>query len=113
MAHTLKENLDSGTVLRKSAESAIRSSRRNIFDINVVLIIVAVCGMLMFGSADLTTSIFGPLAISSIFNFCYVLFFGAVVNFFMGYLLPELMLRSLINFKAFNKPSCYGGKNNE
>ncbi len=113
MAHTLKENLDKGMTVRSAAEEAIKSSRKNIFDINVVLIIVALMGMLMFGSAGLTTAIFGGLAVSSIYNFCFVLLFGAVVNFFMGYLFPELMLRSLIGFKALNKPSCYGGKNND
>lgn len=113
MAHTLKENLDNGMTVRAAAEEAIKSSRKNIFDINIVLIIVGLMGMLMFGSAGLTTAIFGGLAVSSIYNFCYVLFFGAVVNFFMGYLFPELMLRSLISFKALNKPSCYGGKNND
>jgi len=113
MAHTLKENLDSGMGIRTAAEEAIKSSRKNIFDINIVLIIVGLMGMLMFGSAGITTAIFGGFAVSSIYNFCFVLFFGAVVNFFMGYLFPELMLRSLINFKALNKPSCYGGKNND
>lgn len=113
IAHTLKENLDSGMSVRMAAEDAIKASRKNIFDINIVLIIVALMGMLMFGSAGITTAIFGGFAMSSIYNFCFVLFFGAVVNFFMGYLFPELMLRSLIGFKAFNKPSCYGGKNND
>lgn len=113
MAHTLKENLDNGMSVRTAAEEAIKSSRKNIFDINMVLIIVALMGMLMFGSAGLTTAIFGGLAVSSIYNFCFVLFFGALVNFFMGYLFPELMLRSLVNFKTLNKPSCYGGKNND
>ncbi|MBQ8572680.1 MAG: hypothetical protein IJ451_04365 [Ruminococcus sp.] len=113
MAHTLKENLDSGMTVRASAEEAIKSSRKNIFDINVVLIIVGLMGMLMFGSAGLVTALFGGFAVSSIYNFCFVLFFGAVVNFFMGYLFPELMLRSLIGFKALSKPSCYGGKNND
>ena len=105
MAHTLKENLDKGMTVRAAAEEAIKASRKNIFD--------ALSGMLMFGSAGLTTAIFGGLAVSSIYNFCFVLFFGAVVNFFMGYLFPELMLRSLISFKALKKPSCYGGKNND
>ena len=113
MAHTLKEKLDTGMTVRTAAEKAIKASRKNIFDINVVLIIVSLVGMLMFGSAGLTTAIFGGLAMGSIYNFCYVLFFGALVNFFMGYLFPELMLRSLVNFKAFNNPSCYGGKNND
>ncbi len=113
MAHTLKENLDNGMTVRASAEEAIKSSRKNIFDINVVLIIIGLMGMLMFGSAGLVTAIFGGFAVSSIYNFCYVLFFGAVVNFFMGYLFPELMLRSLIGFESLSKPSCYGGKNND
>ena len=113
IAHTLKENLDSGMTVRTAAEEAIKASRKNIFDINFVLIIVGLMGMLMFGSAGITTGIFGGFAVSSIYNFCYVLFFGAVVNFFMGYLFPELMLRSLVGIKALNKPSCYGGKNND
>lgn len=113
IAHTFKENLDSGAAVRTAAEDAIKSSRKNIFDINMVLIIIALMGMLMFGSAGLTSALFGGFAVSSIYNFCYVLFWGAVVNFFMGYLFPELMLRSLINFKALSKPSCYGGKRHD
>lgn len=113
MAHTLKENLDMGMSVRSAAEEAIKSSRKNIFDINMVLIFVGLMGMLMFGSAGLTTAIFGGFAVSSIYNFCFVLFFGALTNFFMGYLFPQLMLRSLISFKALSKPSCYGGKNND
>ena len=99
--------------VRTAAEDAIKASRKNIFDINIVLIIVALMGMLFFGSAGLTTALFGGNAVGAIFNFCYVLFFGAVVNFFMGYLFPELMLRSLLSFKALCKPSCYGGKKND
>ena len=113
MAHTLKANLDAGMQLRGAVESAIKSGRKNIFDINVVLMIVGLMGMLMFGSAGLITAVFGGLSISSIYNFCFVLFFGALTNFFMGYLFPELMLRSLINIKALSKPSCYGGKTND
>lgn len=113
IAHTLKENLDKGMGVRTAAEDAIKASRKNIFDINIVLIIVALMGMLFFGSAGLTTALFGGNAVGAIFNFCYVLFFGAVVNFFMGYLFPELMLRSLLSFKALCKPSCYGGKKND
>lgn len=113
MAHTLKENLDAGMSVRTAADEAIKASRKNIFDINMVLIIVALMGMLMFGSVGLTTAIFGGFAVSSIYNFCYVLFFGALTNFFMGYLFPEIMLRSFVSFKAFSKPSWYGGKNND
>ena len=113
MAHTLKENLDLGMNVRTAAENAIKASRKNIFDINIVLIIVALIGMLMFGSAGLTNALFGGLAIGSIYNFCYVLLFGAIVNFFMGYLFPEIMLKSLVSFKSLCKPSCFGGKNNE
>ncbi len=113
IAHTFKENLDLGMTVRSAPEAAIKSSRKNIFDINIVLIIIALIGMLMFGSAGLTTAIFGGFAVSSIYNFCYVLFFGAVVNFFMGYFFPQLMLRSLINFKTLSKHSCYGGKKND
>ena len=113
MAHTLKANLDAGMQLRGAVESAIKSGRKNIFDINVVLMIVGLMGMLMFGAAGLITAVFGGLSISSIYNFCFVLFFGALTNFFMGYLFPELMLRSLINIKALSKPSCYGGKTND
>lgn len=105
----IKSELNSGTVLGTAISSAIENRRKTIFDINVILAIVAFVGMFLFGAWNLSFAIFGGNAVSGIYNFCYVLFFGAVLNFITGYFLPQLMLRSLQSFNAFNKPSMFGG----
>lgn len=104
-----KSELNKGTVLGTAISAAIGGSRNKIFDINVILAIVSLIGMFMFGTAGLTSAIFGASAVSGVYNFCYVLFFGAVINFVAGYFLPQLMIRSFQSFNAFNKPSMFGG----
>lgn len=104
-----KAELREGTVLGTAISTAIESGRKAIFDINFILAIIALVGMFLFGNWNLTFAIFGGASASGVYNFCFVLFFGAVFNFITGYFLPQLMIRSLQSFNAFNKPSMFGG----
>ncbi len=107
MGEKMKSELMGGTVVGTAISTAIEKSRKFILDMSVVLAVVALIGMFMFGTAGLTTSIFGAYTISGVYNFSYVLFFGALFNLVSGYLVPELMLRSLQSFSK--KPSMFGG----
>ncbi|MGN0453037.1 MAG: SecDF P1 head subdomain-containing protein [Ruminococcus sp.] len=109
MGEKVKSELKSGTALSDAVPSAILSARKNIFDISIVLAIVSLVGIVLFGTFNISLAIFGGSAVSGIYNFSYVLFFGSLINLVAGYLLPELMLRSLYSFNAFNKPSMFGG----
>ncbi len=107
MGEKMKSEIMGGTVVGTAISTAIEKSRKIILDMSVVLAVVALIGMFMFGTSGLTTSIFGAYNISGVYNFSYVLFFGAVFNLVTGYLVPELMLRSLQSFSK--KPSMFGG----
>ncbi len=105
----INSELSSGTDVETAVTKSIEKSRKAIVDINFILIIVALIGMFMFGTSTLITGIFGSAVMGGAYTFSYVLFFGALLNFVTGYFLPQLMLRSLVSFKAFKKPSVFGG----
>lgn len=105
----IKSELTLGTDIETAVTKSIEKSRKYIVDINIILAIIGLIGMLMFGTSGLITGIFGSVVAGGAYTFSYVLFFGAVLNFITGYFLPQLMLRSLISFKAFKKPSVFGG----
>lgn len=103
----MKSELITGTVVGTAINTGIEKSRKVILDTSVVLALVALIGMFMFGTSSLTTSIFGAFNVSGVYNFSYVLFFGAIFNLVTGYLVPQLMLRSLQS--VAKKPSVFGG----
>ncbi len=107
MGERIKAELSGGTVLGTAISTAATKSRKIILDISVVLAVVSLIGMFMFGTSSFTTSIFGSFTVSGVYNFSYVLFFGAVFNLVTGYMVPQLMLRSLQSFSQ--KPSMFGG----
>ncbi len=107
MGERMKSELAGGTILGTAISVAVEKSRKIILDVSVVLAVVALIGMFMFGTSAFTTSIFGSYTASGVYNFSYVLFFGALFNLVTGYLVPELMLRSLQSFTQ--KPCMFGG----
>lgn len=107
MGEKTKSALCSGTVVGTAISDAIEKSRKIIVDISVVLAVVALMGMFMFGTSGLATAILGNYTVSGAYNFSYVLFFGAIFNLVTGYMVPQLMLRSLQSFS--NKPAMFGG----
>ncbi len=109
IAERIKYQLQNDNPVGVSVGTGLKKSFKNILDINVLLMIISLMGMFLFGTAGLIISIFGGGAVSGIWGVCFVLFFGALLNFFSGYILPNLVLRSLYSFKALNKPSVFGG----
>lgn len=107
MAERMKSELMGGTVVGTAISTGIEKGRKIILDMSVVLAVLALIGMFIFGTSSLVTSLFGSFVSSGVYNFSYVLFFGAIFNLVTGYLVPELMLRSLQSFS--NKPSVFGG----
>lgn len=103
----MKSELIGGTVVGTAISIGIEKSRRIIVDVSVVLAVVALIGLFMFGTSGFTTAVFGNYTVSGVYNFSYVLFFGALFNLVTGYVVPELMLRSLQSFSK--KPSMFGG----
>lgn len=107
MGERMVSELKGGTVVGTAISTGIEKSRKIILDMSVVLAVVALMGMFMFGTSAFTTAIFGNYTLSGVYNFSYVLFFGAVINLISGYIVPQLMLRSLQSFSK--KPSMFGG----
>ncbi len=103
----MKSELLTGTVVGTAINTGIEKSRKVILDTSVVLALVALIGMFLFGTSSLTTSIFGAYTVGGVYNFSYVLFFGSIFNLVTGYLVPQLMLRSLQSLTK--KPSAFGG----
>ncbi len=105
----IKSEVQSGTLIDAAVASGFKYARPRIFDVSVVTALIALMGLFVFGTSGFAISIFGSSMASGIWSFCYVLFFGAVLNIITGYLLPQLMIRSLESFKVFSKPSMFGG----
>ncbi len=105
----IKAKLNFGTLPSEAVAVSVKKSGRVITDINFITALVSLVGMLMFGGAEFILVIFGGGITGGIFSFCYVLFLGAAVNFITGYFVPQLMMRSLTDFKCFNKSSLFGG----
>ena len=105
----IKSKLNYGTVPAEAVAVSVKKSGRLITDINFITAIISVVGMLMFGGFEVVLLILGGSITGGIFSFCYVLFLGSLLNFITGYLVPELMMRSLTGFKCFNKATLFGG----
>ncbi len=108
-ARKIKSEVLSGTVIDGAVSSGFKYAKPRMFDTSIVLALVSLMGLFVFGTSDFAISIFGNSMASGVWCFCYVLFFGSVLNVVTGYLLPQLMLRSLESFKVFAKPSMFGG----
>ena len=109
IAERIKYQLENGNPIGVSVSEGLKKSFKNILDINIILMIISLIGMFLFSTAGLIIGIFGGGATGGIYNFCFVLFFGALLNFLAGYILPNIVLRSLYSFKALSKPSVFGG----
>lgn len=109
VANRIKSEVNNGTVVDTAVSTAFKSAKNKIFDINFVLAIISLMGWFVFGASDLSVALFGNSVAGGISSFCYVMFLGSVLNFITGYLLPQLMLRSVESYKFFGKASMFGG----
>ncbi len=108
-ARNIKSELQSGTLIDAAVASGFKYARPRMFDVSIVTAFVSLFGLFVFGTSGFAVSLFGSSMASGIWSFCYVLFFGSVLNVVTGYVLPQLMIRSLESFKLFSKPSIFGG----
>ncbi len=108
-ASKIKSEVQSGTVIDGAVSTGFKYASPRILDVSIVLALVSLMGMFVFGTSNFAVSLFGNSMASGVWCFSYVLFIGSVLNVVTGYLLPQLMLRSLTSFKAFAKPSMFGG----
>lgn len=113
ICNSIRNSLNNGNMLSKSLENAFSENKSKILDISVILALISLMGIFVFGKSGLSASLFGTTAVSGIHNFSYVLLLGSVLNIINGYILPNIMFRSLLSYKAMSKASMFGGAVNE
>lgn len=108
-----RKELNSGVVLTSALDLAYSDNKKKILDISVVTALISLMGIFVFGKSSMSVAMFSHSSASGIYNFSYVLFFGSLLNILTGYVLPVLMFRSLLSYKAFAKASMFGGADND
>ncbi len=114
----IREEIKRGKTIGGAINSGGKNSVAAIIDGNMTNVIVSVVLMGAFGPSDsifakifgFLLSPFGASVTGSIYSFGYTLLIGVVLNFIMGVLAAQIMLKSLASFKCLRKPSLYGVK---
>ncbi|MGN1456362.1 MAG: preprotein translocase subunit SecD, partial [Acutalibacteraceae bacterium] len=109
-AERIKDELYTGKTLDGCIRTGTKSSFSAIFDGNVTIIIVAIILILVFGPANIFSSLFGVSTTGLIYAFGYTLLVGVIANFIMGVGASRLMLRSVSGLKFLRNRRLYGGK---
>ncbi|HWT26647.1 MAG TPA: protein translocase subunit SecD, partial [Mobilitalea sp.] len=93
ISERISEEIKSGKSLRSAISAGFTNAFSSVFDGNITVLIV--CAILwIFGSG-------------SLLSFAYSLFTGIMFNFIAGVTASRLMIRSLSEFKVFQKPALY------
>ena len=108
-AERIKDELWTGKTLDGCISNGTKGSFTAIFDGNVTVIIVAVILILVFGPANILSSLFGVSTTGLIYAFGYTLLVGVISNFIMGVAASRLMLRSISGYKFLKNKRLYGG----
>jgi len=108
-AERIKDELWTGKTLDGCIRNGTKGSFTAIFDGNVTVIIVAVILILVFGPANILSSLFGVSTTGLIYAFGYTLLVGVISNFIMGVAASRLMLRSISGYKFLKNKRLYGG----
>ena len=108
-AERIKDELWTGKTLDGCIRNGTKGSFSAIFDGNVTVIIVAVILILVFGPANILSSLFGVSTTGLIYAFGYTLLVGVISNFIMGVAASRLMLRSISGYKFLRNKRLYGG----
>ena len=117
-AERIKEEFAKGKTIDGAIAAGYKNSLSAIIDGNVTIVIVSIVLMGAFGSPDsLLAKLFSPLMslfgtqiTGSIYSFGYTLLIGVILNFVMGVLAAQIMLKSLASFKCLRKNWLYGVK---
>ena len=113
-AERIKEEFRNGKTLDGAIDRGTKSSLSAIVDGNMTVVIVSVILLLVFGTANILSFMFGASTTGTIYAFGYTLLMGVISNFIMGVLLSRVMLKSVVGFKCVRKKWLFGGaKNNE
>lgn len=112
-AERIKEELRSGRTLDGAVERGTKNSLSAIIDGNMTIVIVSVILLLVFGSANILSWLFGPSTTGTIYAFGYTLLMGVISNFIMGVALSRVMLKGALSFKCFRKKGLFGGAKND
>ena len=96
VSERIKEELNSGKTLRSAIDAGFHRAFSSVFDGNVTVVIVSVV-LMVLGS--------GPML-----SFGYTLLCGVLMNFVAGVTASRLMIRSLSEFKCFQKPVLFGAR---
>ena len=94
VSERIKEELNSGKTLRSAIDAGFHRAFSSVFDGNITVVIVSVVLMIL-GSG-------------SMLSFGYTLLCGVLMNFVAGVTASRLMIRSLSEFKCFQKPFLFG-----
>lgn len=114
----IREELKKGKTIPGAIAAGSKNSASAIIDGNITNVIVAVVLMGAFGPSDnifarifsFIMSPFGASVTGSIYSFGYTLLIGVVLNFIMGVLAAQLMLKSVAGFKCLRKGWLFGVK---
>ena len=113
-AERIKEEFRNGKTLDGAIDRGTKSSLSAIVDGNMTVVIVSIILLLVFGTANILSFMFGASTTGTIYAFGYTLLMGVISNFIMGVLLSRVMLKSVVGFKCVRKKWLFGGaKNNE
>ncbi len=93
ISERISEEIKSGKTVRSAISSGFKGAFTSVFDGNITVLIVAII-LLIFGSG-------------SLLSFAYSLLTGIIFNFIAGVTASRMMIRSLSEFKALQKPSLY------
>lgn len=108
-AERIKDELWTGKTLDGCIRNGTKGSFSAIFDGNITVIIVAIILILVFGPANILSSLFGVSTTGLIYAFGYTLLVGVISNFIMGVAASRLMLRSISGYKFLRNKKLYGG----
>ena len=109
-AERIKDELWTGKTLDGCIANGTKGSLSAIIDGNITIIIVAIILILVFGPANVLSSLFGVSTTGLIYAFGYTLLVGVIANFIMGVAASRLMLRSISGLKFLRNKRLYGGK---
>lgn len=93
ISERISDELRSGKTLRASITSGFKNAFSSVFDGNITVLIVAVILM--------------SLGSGALLSFAYSLLIGILFNFIAGVTASRLMIRSLSDYKVFNRPRLY------
>jgi protein-export membrane protein SecD len=111
-AERIKEEFKTGKTLDGAIDRGTKNSLSAIVDGNMTVVIVSIILLLVFGSTNILSFMFGASTTGTIYAFGYTLLMGVISNFIMGVFFSRVMLKSLGGFKPVRHKWLFGGARN-